>query len=88
MTLLQAARITRKLGAESAIRFLLGRVHVGTPAETVRADFERRVRNGKATGPDAIALGTETCVEAITTYALALHRHNGRTYRRVMRGSL
>lgn len=88
MSLLSAARIVRKLGLESGLRFLLGRIHVGTPEAEVRADMERRVRNGKATGPDAVALGTEACVDAVTTYALALHRHNGRGYRRVMRGSL
>lgn len=93
MRLLSAARIVRTLGLTHAIEFHLGRTHVGTPNDEVAEQFAVRVKasfqhKGKgAPGPDAVRLGVDACVEAVTTYALAVHARNGRGYRRVMRGS-
>ena len=88
MTLLSSARIVRKLGLEHGMRFLLGRVHVGTPDDTIRADFERWVKTAEAKAPGATGLTPEALTDAVVTYALAVHRHNGRTYRRVMKGEV
>lgn len=86
MTLLQAARVTRLLGVQGAIRHHLGRIHVMTPDSKVRADLTRAARKGKATGPDAIRLGVEVYTAAVVAYGLAVHRHNRREYLAVVGG--
>lgn len=92
MTLLTAARIVRKVGAEYSIRMLVGNLHVGTPEATVAADWRERTRKafakkGKhAPQGDAAILGPDVTSEAVVLFALAVHRHNRRIYRRVMRG--
>jgi hypothetical protein len=90
MTLLAAARIVRTLGLASDVRWMMSRYHFGTSAAEVAQDWRNRCAlafNGKRKlGPDAVRLGAETCTAAVVTYAVAVHAHNGRSYRRTMRG--
>lgn len=95
MRLLEAARIVRTLGLARDIRWLVEREHVGTPEAEIAAGIAGRVAVGfarvgrkGAPGPDAVRLGRERCTEAAQVYAIACHRRNGRSYRRVMGGSV
>jgi len=62
---------------QQSIRWLMGRVHVGTPDAEVEADMRKRC--SKATEEQAAA-----CVE----FALACHHENQGLYRSVMSGRL
>lgn len=79
MTALRASRILRRDGAWDpfGVRWLMGRVHVATPEADVRQDIARRT--AKWPNPETR--------EAMAVYALAVHRHNRREYRRVMGGA-
>jgi len=62
---------------ESAIRWLIGRVHVSTPDAQVEADIRRRT-------PKATKEAQDACV----AYALKCHHENQNLYRSVQSGRL
>jgi hypothetical protein len=62
---------------QGPIRWLMGRVHVGTPDVEIEADIRRRmVKNNP----------TEEQMRACVDYALACHRENQGLYHTVMTG--
>lgn len=61
----------------STIRWVVNRLHVGTPDAEVTRDITDRAEQVDATGPEA---------REMVRYALAVHRDNQRTYRSVMSG--
>lgn len=87
---LTAARIARKLGLDGGLRFLVNRLHVSTLPAEIQTDITRRVQKSfrEYPGPDARALGEDACVTACVTYALMVHAHNSRSYRRVISGRI
>ena len=60
------------------LRWIVNRLHVGEPAAEVESEIRRRAA-GKIGN-----LATDRAVR----YALAVHRHNGNLYRRVMAGRI
>lgn len=64
-------------GTKNGIRWLMGRVHVGTPAEEVADDMRARAK--RAGHGTAMA-------SAIVRFALAEHERNGQEYAAVMSG--
>lgn len=66
----------------AAIRFIMGRVHVGTPDATVEADIRARVARGR-TGGQRCSVATEN---ALVRMALAQHKRNREEYATVMGG--
>ena len=62
---------------QASIRWLLGRVHVGTPDTEVEADIRRRC-----------TVCTEAQRKAIVKYALKCHHENQGLYNRVVSGRL
>lgn len=77
----QALRAVRVLKAAKAydpfgVRWLMGRIHVSTPDDEIRADIMQRTKKW----PEMVTR------EAMVTYALAVHRSNQRLYRQVTRG--
>jgi hypothetical protein len=59
------------------IRWLMGRVHVGTPDSEVEADMRRRFAKSNA---------TPVQVQACVDFALRCHHENQGLYRSVMSG--
>lgn len=68
---------TRRSVPKASIRWLVGRIHVGTPAEEVASDFTERARKAGA---------SEAETAAIVEYALQSHYANQAEYRAVMSG--
>jgi Na+-transporting methylmalonyl-CoA/oxaloacetate decarboxylase gamma subunit len=62
---------------QASIRWLMGRVHVGTPDAEVEADMRRRCAKTNA---------TEQEIAAIVAFAIACHRENQGLYNAVMSG--
>lgn len=80
MTQGQARRNWSKFVPQFDIRWLVGRMHVGTPDSEIAADIARRLaKNPKA---------TEEMIAECVAFALHCHHENGRLYRDVMRGTL
>lgn len=71
------SKITPSYVPQGSIRWLMGRVHVGTPDAEVEADIRKRL-------PDATEEQKVECVK----YALACHRENQDLYHAVMTGRL
>lgn len=71
------------------VRWLVGRVHVGTPNETVAADIERSMRGVKLKGirHKTVRVLSESSVKEAVRYALECHEENRKTHDAVMRGS-
>lgn len=61
---------------KSSIKWLVGRLHVGTPDTDIERDIAERCRKG-----------TPAQVKACVTYALKCHRDNQKLYRLVMGGN-
>jgi hypothetical protein len=66
---------TENLVPEAAIRWLLGRVHVGTPDAEIEADIRQRTSRA-----------TKKVQDACVAYALKCHRENQDLYRAVQSG--
>lgn len=62
---------------QASIRWLMGRVHVGTPDSEVEADMRKRCAKGN---------GTEEQIAACVAFAIACHRENQRLYDAVTTG--
>ena len=65
---------------QSAIRWLVGRFHVGVADSEIEADFRRRLAKNAA--KDWTAEQTEECIK----FALTCHHENQALYRAVMSG--
>ncbi len=63
------------------IRWLVGRIHVGTPEATVRADIRERLQRAKREGNI-----TEAQILACEDYAIECHKANRDEYSFVMGG--
>jgi hypothetical protein len=91
MKLLEAARKVKRLGLTQNLQWFVGRYHVAEPRQDVQDAVGILVRTAflrKPIGPDAAAWGPEVCEEACATFAVAVHRHNLKTYGRVISGRL
>lgn len=69
-----------------AIRYHVGKFHVGTPAAEIAADVEKAARKASRLRNFKHAKATEAEVRECVRYALAVHIDNRKAYRAVMRG--